>query len=499
MKPTRLVALVLLVCLVASATPAADPEQRQKTLLAVQVALEQGTELIQKGDFAAAVAVLDKQLPYIDGNRRYLNALRDAYRGHVRQLDEAGRKAEAARMRGFLDILGPPARAADTPVTPPAAKATPVTRANVDDDDDPFAETNHAGPKGKGALASAEQAYEARNYEAAGRLYALADREQPGAADGCQEKWAYCKLFTVARRLDRADGEPPPGLETEVQQAVRMAPKLEGFGQRLLSRLRGGSSEPATDIKHTPRSGNGWAVAETANVRLYHAASKETAEKVVRIAEATRVGMAKKWFGDDPKPWTPRCDIYLHPTGQGYAKATGAPAASPGHSSISLEGGRILDRKVDLRGDDPNLLVGVLPHETTHVVLAGRFGRHHVPRWADEGMAVLSEPRERVEMHLRNLPTHRKDGTLFRVAQLMEQKEYPEPSRIGAFYAQSVSVVDFLCKKKDAATFARFLRDGLDGGYSPALERHYGYRSFGDLERDWQQHAFGGAVASADE
>ncbi|MFO0843356.1 MAG: hypothetical protein U0797_13315 [Gemmataceae bacterium] len=155
-------------------------------------------------------------------------------------------------------------------------------------------------------------------------------------------------------------------------------------------------------------------------------------------------------------------------------------------------------RRVDIRGDDPNFLVGVLPHETTHVVLAGRFGQHHVPRWADEGMAVLSEPRDRVELHLRNLPTHRRDGTLFGVAELMKMADYPEPRRVGAFYAQSVSLVDFLTKKKDAATFSRFLREALDGRYDAALERHYGYRSFADLELEWHGHAFGeGAIATA--
>jgi hypothetical protein len=50
-----------------------------------------------------------------------------------------------------------------------------------------------------------------------------------------------------------------------------------------------------------------------------------------------------------------------------------------------------------------------------------------------------------------------------------------------------VSLVDFLCKKKDAATFARFLREALDGKYETALERNYGYRSFADLDKEWRQ------------
>jgi hypothetical protein len=201
--------------------------------------------------------------------------------------------------------------------------------------------------------------------------------------------------------------------------------------------------------------------------------------------------MLARWFEDKAETWSPRCDLYLHPTAQGYTRSPGGPpASSPGHSTISLDSGRVISRRIDVRCDDPNMLTGVLPHETTHVVLAGRFGQHHVPRWADEGMAVLSEPRDRINLHLRNLPSHRRDGTLFTIGQLMRMAEYPEAKLIGPFYAQSVSVVEFLCKKKGHQTFTRFLREGLDTGYEKALKRAYGYSDFAELDRDWQQYAF---------
>jgi hypothetical protein len=284
-----------------------------------------------------------------------------------------------------------------------------------------------------------------------------------------------------------------------VSDGVRMAPKLKDWGDKLMARLAE-SAAPAVSVRHTPRNGNGWAKAETTNFRIFHVQDEQSAEKIARVAEATRVGMTRKWFGEEPADGSPRCDVSVCPSGQGYAKATGAPPTAPGHSTIKQENGRVLERRIDLRGDDPNLLTGVLPHEATHVVLAGRFGQHYVPRWADEGMAVLSEPRDRINMHLRNLPKHRGDGTLFGVAELMRLNDYPEARRVGPFYAQSVSLVDFLCKKKDPATFAVFLREALDSGYEASLRRHFGYGSAADLERDWRQYAFGdGAVASASE
>jgi hypothetical protein len=480
--------------------PGAEPDRRQRTLLAVQVALEQGLEHLQRGDFAAAVASLEKQLPYIDGNRRYLAALRDAYRGYVRQLEQAGRQAEANKYRGFLEVLEPAPRGAATATAAvPEAKRAPVHRGKVEVDD-PFSESNAAGRRGKGLLDRAERAFEEKQYESAARLYAQADKAEPGCTAGCQERWGYCKLYCVAQALNRPSGEASPaGLEQDVRQGLLMAPRLERFGQGLLDRLRDGGKpgERAVEVRHAPRQGSGWAVSETPNFRIFHMADEATGEKVARIAEATRVTMTRKWFAEEPRDWSPRCDIYIYPTGPAYAKATGAPAASPGHSTISLDAGRVVSRRIDLRGDDANLCVGVLPHETTHVVLAGRFGTHHVPRWADEGMAVLSEPRQRVELHLRNLPTHEREGSLFRVGELMQMADYPEPRRVGPFYAQSVSLVEFLCKRKDPATFARFLREALEGRYESALERHYGYRSFAELERDWRGQASGeGRVAA---
>ncbi len=311
-----------------------------------------------------------------------------------------------------------------------------------------------------------------------------------------REHWAYCRLHAVALALNRGAVENAAELEREVRQARQMSPLVEGWARTLLARLAepGG---PSVEVRHTPRPKDGWAVAQTPNFRIYHADSNEKAEKVARVAEATRLAMLRKWFGEITSTWTPVCVIYLHPTAQGYARAAEATPESPGHSRMKLQGERVLERRIDLPADNPNMLTVALPHEITHVVLAGRFGEHQVPRWADVGMALLSEPTEQVQLHVRNLPRHQSEGTLFSTAELLRQADWPEARRISAFYAQSVSLVDFLCTKKDPTTFARFLREALDSGCDKALQRHYGYRNPADLESDWKQHAFGGGAVTA--
>src|SRR5439155_17065267 len=143
------------------------------------------------------------------------------------------------------------------------------------------------------------------------------------------------------------------------------------------------------------------------------------AEQVGQVAERTRASLQRKWFGGNGETWNPKCDVFLYPTAQDYGRATGQQQ-SPGHSYLKVENGRPVIRRIYLHGDDANMLSSILPHETTHVVLAGEFGDQLLPRWADEGMAVLTEPRERVERHLDNLLKCQQAGQFFRVQDLIQ-------------------------------------------------------------------------------
>jgi len=292
-------------------------------------------------------------------------------------------------------------------------------------------------------------------------------------------------------------------VEKEVRLAMAMSPKLESACQDVLRRLSertgtsGSSAEtpPAVAVKHTPRaSGEQYAVATTTNFVIYHNQKPEFAERVARAAEGTRTAVSRKWFGDDGDRWEPRCEIYLHATAYDYSQATRTPASSPGHSTIERErdSAKIRSRRIDLHCDDVNMLPRVLPHETTHVSLAGRLGAREMPRWADEGMAVLSEPRERIDTYLNTLPQHNRDRLLFRAADLIRLGDkYPEGRYIGAFYAQSVSLVEYLASRKGPQVFARFLREGLDSGFEAALKKHYNIADFSELDRQWRSYALG--------
>jgi tetratricopeptide (TPR) repeat protein len=534
---------LILVCagILASMSPIAKAENtgsenKVKVLLAVQRALREGREQLQRGNYQAAVFLLESQIARANASPEYLTALCEAYRGYVAELRKTGKLDEVAKYQERLEILDPAAclgrktqTTAATGASPSAAPVVAMTgrpvvtegrpvanrlpspgtvRAKLEEDDDPFSDANavrHAAP----ALVMAEEEFGNRHYEAATKLYEQAARKGEVLPDGCREHWGYCKLVAIAETLRRTDkAAPSPDLEREVRLAMSLTPKLDSFGKELLRKLQDRQSvslvdtptvagATAIEVRHIPAQEGTWAAVETANFRILHLQSREFAEQIARSAEATRATMMVKWFGEDTGVWKPRCDIFLYATAQDYSQATAAPTNSPGHSTIRRDRDRIISRRIDLHCDDPNMTVGVLPHEITHTVIAGHFGAHDVPRWADEGMAVLSEPRERIERHLRNLPQHRADRHLFETGQLMNLENYPEARYVGSFYAQSVSLVEFLSDRAGPRVFAKFLRDGLASGYEVALQKYYGFQSFGDLEQQWVQHTFTSTTASS--
>src|SRR5262249_4767237 len=81
----------------ALSAPGDDRDTVVAAALVVQTAMQQGRDFNQRGDFKSAVRVLEEHLAKINGNPTYLALLRDAYRGHIRDLKLAKQDAEAER------------------------------------------------------------------------------------------------------------------------------------------------------------------------------------------------------------------------------------------------------------------------------------------------------------------------------------------------------------------------------------------------------------------
>jgi hypothetical protein len=525
-----------------------------KNTLALQTAMGHARHFLSVSAAKKAVDLLEEQLPRVNGNRSFLLLLGEAYRAYIKELWLSHQEALARRYLERLSILEPDAagdaalqpprepapKLVAAPLPPPApieqkpatifpnfqlhnplarkieAPLKPATvRAKIDDAEDPFdlkmrRATTSALEGGRAGqlIARAEEEFGRKHYVEARQLYEQAYQTDAASIALCRDRWAYCIFYHVNEQLNQPalGGRSPGDLQQQVQGALTLAPQLADTGRRLLQEIdtRGkstaGGRPPQVVVGATPvfqhlgRNPEGWLVTETPHFRIFHQQTNDFADRIAQTVEQTRLEKGRKWFGTDLPPWQPKCELILHPNAESYTKMTGQSPSSPGHSRIENDpsGQRIIGRRVDIRLDSPGALEGVLPHEATHVVLAGQFGPYPVPRWADEGMAVLSEPAEKIEPHRRNLHKCHAEGLLFGVRELMELSDYPHPRRVGAFYAQSVVLVEFLTKEKGPLVFTEFVRDGLRHGYESALRQHYGW-SFAQLEQQWQQQMLGAA------
>ena len=117
---------------------------------------------------------------------------------------------------------------------------------------------------------------------------------------------------------------------------------------------------------------------------------------------------------------------------------------------------------------------------------------------AQQGKLSLNDD---VRKFLPELPDY---GKTIRISNLLHHtsgiRDYIGLLTMAGAQEESVTTDDealgILSKQKGPETFTQFVRDGLQGGYEPALQRYYGYQSFADLEQHWLQYAFGDRLSA---
>lgn len=435
--------------------------------------------------------------------------------------EPAWRPAKKPIVADASDNANPPAKG-----TAPTAKVLSVHSTK----DAPAAAKTGDAAQARDRLKQADALFLARRYLEAGELYDKANRLAPETTNASTDRWAYCQL---ARVVEEINSQPEKkvlwsAIANDVQAILKLIPENE-FAQSLLTmaeqntapiRVASTNAEPVIRANEPDRSdakepnllsglaariglacskdsdrrslwqrfrSGQWQVLETSNFRV-HATDENLAGQVADIAECTRIELYRTWYGGLPElNWTPKCDIYIHDSADQYARITKQGPGSPGHSQTGVDRGRITSRRIDLRRDGPDLTHAILPHEITHVVLADRFNAKPMPRWADEGMAVLTEPAEKKQAHLRNLDDLSQRGRLFTSRQLMTMGDYPAGNQWPMFYAESVSLVEFLVSRSRPAKFVEFMERSLANGYEAELKRVYGFPNFDDLDREWSR------------
>lgn len=399
-------------------------------------------------------------------------------------------------------------------------------------------------------LVNADRAWKEKRYLDAGTAYANLEREKK-LPPNRRDQWGYCRLVAVLEKINAQPQTPGEwsGIHAEIDHIRILSPKnwyseylrnvvVERSGgvkskrpNELVVRGAGPDEPPSVERKPRPPSTTKpiaqakpkplldakptnpllpaipptakpeasydgrpgpavgrWKTWITTNFRILHD-DEGLAKDVAARAETSRIVISRRWTGADPKmSWSPRCDIYLYPTAEIFAQETQQPPDSPGFSTAGLGGGRVTARLIKIRADFPKMLEAVLPHELTHIVLADLFTTQQIPRWADEGMAVLSEPESEQALRANDLAAPLSKDVLFRLETLMVS-DYPGGEHWALYYAQSVSLTRYLVSLGTPPQFAGFVKKTQTAGIDVALRETYGVEGISDLEQRWKAHA----------
>lgn len=208
---------------------------------------------------------------------------------------------------------------------------------------------------------------------------------------------------------------------------------------------------------------------------VIEAPTPQIAEQVGQLAEQYRRDKSIEWRGQEMPPWPQPCPIRVKVTMSGAGGAT----------TFAFDGGRVLSQHMHIEGSLDRLLASVLPHEITHTVFADYF-RCPVPRWADEGGAVLSEDEVERNRHDQLVRQILNAGKAIPLRRLFALRDYP--SDVMALYAEGYSVAHFLVSASNRQQFLAFVAHGMQYGWDHAVQAHYRYRNVEELEQAWLSH-----------
>lgn len=251
------------------------------------------------------------------------------------------------------------------------------------------------------------------------------------------------------------------------------------------------NSGECTAIVLVPSAGgeqNCW-VAQTPSFRILWRTNEANLRELAVECERLAATGKERWLGKECSPhWVPKCDVVVHQDLAAYVQCLGPGSeATSGCASITYDQGRVVARRIDLRGDAADWRSEVLPHELTHVVLAERFTRCRIAPWADEGIAVLSESPERLERRLAALRRAAMTGRIYAARDLINVHSSPALASRDAFYGQSLVLIGGLLQWGTREQLLQFVESSQLNGPERALREVYGKRDWNDLERHFRE------------
>jgi hypothetical protein len=207
------------------------------------------------------------------------------------------------------------------------------------------------------------------------------------------------------------------------------------------------------------------------------APTPEIAERAGQWAEYYRKEKAVLWLGHEMPPWPQPCPLVVQVT---MEPPSGATTFNFGPQGVA-------GQHMEIRGPLDRLLASVLPHEITHTVFAYYF-KQPVPRWADEGGAVLSEDDIELDRHDKLTRQILNQGREIPLRSLLSLKDYPN-GHIECLYAEGFSMAYYLVNdRSNRQTFLKFVAYGMTYGWDTAAQTFYHHKNVEELEGAWLKH-----------
>lgn len=192
--------------------------------------------------------------------------------------------------------------------------------------------------------------------------------------------------------------------------------------------------------------------------------------------------------------WEDRARIFIYDSKEEFTRVTGLPTWS---QAASLRDEALFRSRIIVTfAQEEELIENILPHEICHLIVKDFIGfDKSLPLWFEEGLAQLqeSDKKELAERVMKEVSA--KNMIIpFSMFSRYDVRKETEAVRVIIFYAQSISVMDFLIKKYGLRRFQQlcsFLKEGKN--FDEAFEKAYIslFKSFNEVEDKWYRYING--------
>ena len=231
-----------------------------------------------------------------------------------------------------------------------------------------------------------------------------------------------------------------------------------------------------------------WNVLETNNFSIWSRLSQAQTMQLACTAERLRASIRNLWQSTaEDAQWPEKCILVLHANVREYQNAVKCGNnPSAGCTTITVNHGQVVFRRIDLRADAADWQVNALPHELTHVVLADRFPEQNLPAWINEGLAMTAESSDLQRRRLQVLEVAHQQGRRPALERILNAESLAGFDT-DVFYAVSYSVTEFLLNEEGGAdALLEFVEHSRTGHAAESLKKTYSIEAgISELERKW--------------